>query len=228
MAFAIGFVIVTIVYMIPIAGLLLWILLGPFALGAAVLAIFRSIRKNGNGGTAAGVPFTPPPASSGDYGDFRGVSQPAAPAVPPENGSTETSTFSPPPASQYQTEPLVLPRAGFWIRLGATALDALLLTYILVFTGKLFILLWVAYHVAMWTWKGTTIGGIICRLKVVRLDGRSPDFAASLVRSLAAFFSAVALGLGFFWVGWTREKQSWHDMIAGTVIVRVPQSIHLV
>jgi uncharacterized RDD family membrane protein YckC len=50
----------------------------------------------------------------------------------------------------------------------------------------------------------------------------------SLVRSLASFFSAIALCLGFFWVGWTRERQSWHDMIAGTVIVRVPQSINLI
>ena len=121
-----------------------------------------------------------------------------------------------------------MPRAGFWIRLAATALDAILLTWILFFTGKIFLLFWVIYHVAMWTWKGTTIGGIVCRLKVVRLDGRPLDFGASLVRCLAAFFSAVALGLGFFWVAWSRDRQSWHDMIAGAVIVRVPQSIHLI
>lgn len=228
LAFLIGFSIVTVVYMIPIAGALLWILLGPFALGAAVMAIFRSIRKNGNGDKAAGVVLHPQDNFPGAPEGSAGIAPPNAPTGSPEAGGTMSSTSAPSPSSLLRAEPLVLPRAGFWIRLAATALDAILLTYILVFTGKLFILFWVTYHVAMWTWKGTTIGGIICRLKVVRLDGRQVDFGAALVRSLAAFFSAVALGLGFFWVGWTREKQSWHDMIAGTVIARVPQSIHLV
>jgi uncharacterized RDD family membrane protein YckC len=80
----------------------------------------------------------------------------------------------------------------------------------------------------MWTWKGTTIGGIVCALKVVRVDGREVDFTVALVRGLAAVFSFVALGIGFFWVGWTRERQGWHDLIAGTVIVRVPRGMSLI
>ena len=32
-------------------------------------------------------------------------------------------------------------------------------------------LLLLAYHIAFWTWKGTTVGGIICQLRVVRIDG---------------------------------------------------------
>jgi uncharacterized RDD family membrane protein YckC len=89
-------------------------------------------------------------------------------------------------------------------------------------------LLWIAYHVGMWAWKGTTIGGIVCGLKVVREDGRSLDFTVSLVRSLAAVFSFVALGMGFFWAGWSPERQSWHDKIAGTVIVKVPKGTPLI
>jgi hypothetical protein len=34
--------------------------------------------------------------------------------------------------------------------------------------------------------------------------------------------------LGFFWIGWDRDKQGWHDKIAGTVVVRVPKSTSLV
>jgi uncharacterized RDD family membrane protein YckC len=45
---------------------------------------------------------------------------------------------------------------------------------------------------------------------------------------LASVFSAVALGLGFFWAGWTRNRQSWHDRIAGTVIVRMPKGMSLI
>jgi hypothetical protein len=70
--------------------------------------------------------------------------------------------------------------------------------------------------------------GIICHLKVVRTDGRPMDLGVSLVRSLSAAFSAVALCLGFFWAGWTSTRQSGHDLIADTVIVRVPRSISLI
>jgi len=34
----------------------------------------------------------------------------------------------------------------------------------------------------------------------------------------------VVLGLGFFWAGWSREKQSWHDKIADTIIVKLPKN----
>jgi len=80
----------------------------------------------------------------------------------------------------------------------------------------------------MWTWKGTTIGGIVMGIKVVRTDGRDVDFAVALVRSIASVFSALVFGLGFFWAGWSRDKQSWHDKIAGTIIVRVPREMALI
>ena len=44
---------------------------------------------------------------------------------------------------------------------------------------------------------------------------------------MASFFSAFVFFLGFFWAGWDRNKQSWHDKIAGTVIVRVPLGVPL-
>ena len=121
-----------------------------------------------------------------------------------------------------------MPRAGFWIRLAATALDFILLVWLIPFVHVLFPFFWLAYHVAMWAWKGTTVGGIVCHLKLVRMDGRPANFAVALVRGLAGVFSAVALFLGFFWVGWTRERQSWHDIIAGTIMVRVPSAISLI
>ena len=83
-------------------------------------------------------------------------------------------------------------------------------------------------HVGMWAWKGTTIGGIVMGIKVVRLNGAPVDFSVALVRSLSSFFSAVVLFLGFFWTGWDREKQSWHDKIAGTIVVRVPKGMSLI
>ncbi|HEY4989416.1 MAG TPA: AIR carboxylase family protein, partial [Opitutaceae bacterium] len=40
--------------------------------------------------------------------------------------------------------------------------------------------------------------------------------------------SVLALGLGFIWIAFDREKQGWHDKIAGTVVVRLPKGSSLV
>ena len=121
-----------------------------------------------------------------------------------------------------------LPRVGFWLRFAATLLDLVLLGWLLGHIHGLGVFLWLAYHVGMWAWKGTTIGGIICGIKIVRVDGRLVDFGVALVRALGGVFSFVALGLGFFWAGWVREKQSWHDKIAGTIMVKMPKGVSLV
>jgi uncharacterized RDD family membrane protein YckC len=220
--FLIGFLIVTVLYMIPILGLLVWIILRPLALGAAVLAVFGNIKRNGNGSHAPGIPVYSAPAQN---------SSPAPPPVNPDPAAASALQGSIPitaSAGTPDSSPVVMPRAGFWIRAAATVLDFVLLVWLVIFTHKFFLLFWIAYHIAMWTWKGTTIGGIICSLKVVRVDGRPIDFGVALVRGLSAVFSAAVLCLGFFWAGWMRTRQSWHDLIADTVIVRVPRAISLI
>jgi uncharacterized RDD family membrane protein YckC len=49
-----------------------------------------------------------------------------------------------------------------------------------------------------------------------------------VVRSLTSLFSLVVAFLGFLWAGWDREKQTWHDKIAGTVVVRMPKGFSLI
>ena len=120
-----------------------------------------------------------------------------------------------------------MPRAGFWLRTCATVLDVLLFVFVVIVAGPKALLLWFVYHVGMWVWKGTTIGGIVVGVKLVRVDGRPVDVGVALVRAVVSIFSALALGFGFFWVGWNREKQSWHDKVAGTVMVTVPKGMPL-
>src|SRR5213594_1636480 len=120
-----------------------------------------------------------------------------------------------------------MPRAGFWLRTCATVLDVLLFVFVLILTGPKALLLWLIYHVAMWAWKGTTVGGIVVGIKLVRVDGRPVDLGVALVRAAASIFSVLILGLGFFWAGWDRDKQSWHDKIAGTVMIQAPKGIPL-
>lgn len=122
-----------------------------------------------------------------------------------------------------------LPRVGFWRRFVATLLDAVLIaaTAGIISKGLLFLPAWFLYHVLMWRWKGTTIGGIVFGLKIVREDGRPLTLAVAFVRSLASLFSLIALGLGFFWAGWSRDKRAWHDRIAGTLVVQLPRGMAL-
>jgi len=84
------------------------------------------------------------------------------------------------------------------------------------------------YGALMWKHKGTTIGGIVCGLKVVRTDNREVDWATAIVRALACFLSLAVAGLGFIWIAIDEENQSWHDKIAGTAVVVVPKGVSLV
>ena len=125
-----------------------------------------------------------------------------------------------------------LPRADFWPRLGALLIDIVLVAVAggvsLVLAWLPFPLLFGGYVFGLWLWKGTTVGGIVFNLKVVRLDGRPIDAATAMVRTLVAFLSVCAAGLGFLWCLWDDERQTWHDKVAGTVVVRVPKATPLV
>jgi uncharacterized RDD family membrane protein YckC len=84
------------------------------------------------------------------------------------------------------------------------------------------------YGALLWKLRGATVGDIIFGLKVVRADGGAMEWVTVIVRALACFFSAVVVGLGFIWIAFDREKQGWHDKIAGTLVVRLPKGASLV
>jgi uncharacterized RDD family membrane protein YckC len=136
---------------------------------------------------------------------------------------------------------LAWPRAGFFLRLGALGLDGVLIGLIMAFvTGVLprflhfhngpggWLIALAVYGAIMWKLKGTTIGGIVCGLKVVRLDNREIDWATAVVRALSCFLSLAVAGLGFIWIAIDDERQSWHDKIAGTAVVVVPKGVSLI
>ena len=92
----------------------------------------------------------------------------------------------------------------------------------------LFIPLAVVYFAGMWTWRGTTFGGLVLGHKVVRTDGGPVTFSVAIVRSLLSIFSGIVFFLGFLWAAWDHEKQTWHDKIAGTVVVKMPAGFALI
>jgi uncharacterized RDD family membrane protein YckC len=181
------------------------------------------------GVTAAAAAAVPPAAAA--QSDAIGRSEPPPSAGPQVStaGATSAGTTA---ADTSALDASVLPRAGFWIRMGALALDALLVGIVLGMlwhhSPHLELLTLATYGAVMWKLRGTTIGGVVCSLKVARLDGRPIDWATAIVRALGCFLSLAVVGLGFLWIVFDDGKQAWHDKIAGTVVVRVPKSLSLV
>ena len=124
-------------------------------------------------------------------------------------------------------ETLSYPKAGFWERMAAAFLDIVLLGICTAVVGRFAPVVALAYFAGMWAWRGTTIGGIVLGLKVVRFDGQPLSFPVALIRALAAAFSIVVLFLGILWIAWDSDKQGWHDKIAGTVVLKLPKGTPL-
>jgi uncharacterized RDD family membrane protein YckC len=249
-SFLIGFAVVTITYMIPVLGFTAWALFGVLGLGAASLAFVAAFRRESPGPRRPPAPAppsppsaaVPPPASGGPVppgvGDSYGQSPPilsqadvASPAGGAQYGAPPPPV--PPAAVAFAGVDLrTFPYASFLERVAAFALD--LIIVIIAFRvlgirgpddeGRFFLLL-LAYHVGFWAWKQTTVGGIICNLRLVRTDGGRLSFVEALVRGLSGILSVVVVGLGMLWILKDAERQSWHDKIAGTYVVKVPKGM---
>jgi uncharacterized RDD family membrane protein YckC len=119
-----------------------------------------------------------------------------------------------------------LPHAGFWIRMAALVIDLMLTGVALSLLNHVFhlhLMVLAAYGAIMWKMRGSTVGGLVFDLRVVRVDGRPVEWETAIVRALGCFLSLAVAGLGFLWIAFDRANQAWHDKIAGTIVVRVPK-----
>lgn len=269
LALLIGSLVVCLVYVVPIVGLIAWLVFSVWGLGVGVLAAFGGLRRElpprstvppTTSSPSPVMPYTAaPPPGAVPEGQVLACAVPAAETfgVPPSFGSTtepNADTGTPPLASTESTgvppsiggakigtsgmpfgapplmpEALAFPRAGFWERMAAGFLDIVLVGILGRLAGSppWFLVIAVAYFSAMWAWRATTIGGIVIGLKVVRQDGQPISYAVALVRALGAAFSIIVGFLGFFNITWDKEKQAWHDRIAGTVVIKLPKGTPL-
>ena len=232
LAVLVGGLIALLLYVVPFFGFIAYKLFDILGLGIVVYTLILRLRSN----RAAKAP---PPAAAATPTAQAAAASPAAAAATPEPLAGAAAGATPPPAAPPAAPPPapapvsleIENRAGFWIRMAALLLDLVLVGVVLsmVHIGHDSMLVFLAaYGAVMWKLRGTTIGGIICGLRVARLDGRAMDWPTAIARALGAFLSLVVAGLGFIWVVFDADRQSWHDKIAGTVVVHVPRGTPLV
>jgi uncharacterized RDD family membrane protein YckC len=122
------------------------------------------------------------------------------------------------------------PRAGFWRRFAAAFADGILLGipyWILVPTiddgaaSGISILINIAYFTYLeGSPSGQTIGKKLLGIRVIDFNtGGAIGYPRAFGRYLGRFISALALLLGYLWMLWDKEKQTWHDKLVSSVVV---------
>lgn len=137
--------------------------------------------------------------------------------------------------------------AGFWIRFGAAILDGILLSIPLALLGAIIesdstfgyafgysptyspllnlinTVVGVLYYGLLEGGPtGQTLGKRVCGIAVVDADTGQPGvgLGRGIGRYFARILSSLPLGLGYFWMLWDPKKQTWHDKLARTIVVK--------
>ncbi len=172
--------------------------------------------------------------------------------VPPAVGSPNPAASYPTSATSY---PPVMAVAGagyggFWIRVVAAIIDAIILRVVVAPVGMIFGGLGMAGmmsgipHVGLrllgggvtfilvlfgsWLYEAfmesssyqATLGKMIFGMKVTDLNGNRISFERATGRHFAKWLSAMILFVGYIMVGFTDRKQGLHDLLAGTLVRR--------
>jgi uncharacterized RDD family membrane protein YckC len=250
-AVLVGGLIVLALYLVPVLGFLVYNVLGLLGFGAVVYTLILAGRARRAARPSAALQAGPspegtvPPSSVaspvGSVPPGGAAPGPIPAAAAAAAAATAAGAERPTAAAAsgagspgHFIDPALaatLPRAGFWIRMVALLLDLLLvgiLMGMLHHSHDLELIVLAIYAALMWKLRGTTVGGLVFHLQVVRVDGRPIDWETAIVRALGCFLSMVVAGLGFFWIAFDSGKQGWHDKIAGTAVVRVPRAMPLV
>jgi uncharacterized RDD family membrane protein YckC len=129
------------------------------------------------------------------------------------------------------------PRAGFWVRFDALLIDLVLLaavtgtflgigssslsSWVKVSVDPRALLLLIAYFSFFeGSASGQTVGKKLLNIRVVDLGNGQPiGFVRAAVRNVVAYFVSVIFLLGYLWMLWDEEKQTWHDKVTSSVVV---------
>jgi uncharacterized RDD family membrane protein YckC len=139
---------------------------------------------------------------------------------------------------------------GFWLRVVAYILDAILLNIVFGIFGMIFgitiipanfatmdthdamtsmgtlqlvslVVTWLYFALMESSARGATVGKMAVGLRVVTEQGNRLSFLNATGRFFAKLISAIILCIGFLMVAFTDRKRGLHDMIASTLVVKV-------
>jgi class 3 adenylate cyclase len=80
---------------------------------------------------------------------------------------------------------------------------------------------WVLFGwLCLWRFGGVTPGKRLLGLRVVAEDGGPVDGQRALLRAAVSLVSWYSLGLGYLWAFKDPQGRTWHDLIAGTRVIR--------
>jgi uncharacterized RDD family membrane protein YckC len=119
------------------------------------------------------------------------------------------------------------PYASPWKRLAAFLVDlpvlgivaAISRTLLTQLEGVEFVLCWIYYAAMESSTIQATLGKKLLGLKVADVQGNRAGFLRASGRYWGKAISIVSLGAGFAMVFFTREKQAFHDYVAGCVVL---------
>ena len=144
-----------------------------------------------------------------------------------------------PPKLDTASSTAVIRHAGFWIRFWAYFFDGIIITAVTI--GIMFCLfgrpsypefhqmikgdyymiyVWILYCMVLEAspLQGT-FGKRLMDLKVTDEKGNRLDIKRSIIRNLCKLISFHCFALGFIWIGFSQQKQGWHDLLAKTFVV---------
>jgi uncharacterized RDD family membrane protein YckC len=133
-----------------------------------------------------------------------------------------------PSYSTAGTVALTSARAGFWRRFASSFIDGILLTIastilqlILGSAGYgLAFIIDFGYFTYFHGTTGQTPGDAALSIRVVGKDDGAPiGYGRAFVRCLVSIVSYLVFLLGYLWMLWDSEKQTWHDKAANSVVV---------
>lgn len=127
------------------------------------------------------------------------------------------------------------PRASFGRRFVAALIDGILLTIPYLVLAAIFgqnaasglnLVIGIAYYTVLEGGPtGQTLGKKAMGLRVIDFNGGgSIGYGRGAVRYVGRILSTIPCLLGYFWMLWDKEKQTWHDKLATTVVV--PESYY--
>jgi len=78
----------------------------------------------------------------------------------------------------------------------------------------------ILYFYLSWLFLEASPAGWALRTKIIEMDGGKLSWSKALLRLIGTIPSMLVLALGFFWIGFDKKKQGWHDKIGKTLVVK--------